>query len=92
MLHTPMPQFRLLAQYGEKLLPRFIMREIGATVNETLKIHCTDPTSKYHCITFSGSDLKTLLHINGTFCFFRTKRPTAYDLKSCDKIFITINP
>ena len=32
----------------DNLLPPFIMRESGATVNDTPKIHCTDPTSNDH--------------------------------------------
>ena len=73
------------------LLPPFIMREIGSTVNDTPKIHCTDITSKDHCITFSNSELKISLHINGTFSLFRTRRPTADELQSCEKIFIIPN-
>ena len=69
------------------LLP-FIMREIGATVNETPKIHCTDPTKKNHCITFFYSELKIPLYTNATFYFFHTRRPTADELKSYEKIFI----
>ena len=67
------------------------MHESGATVNETLNIHCTDLTSKDHCIKFYDSELKTPLHINGTFYFFHTRRLTADELQSCEKIFITPN-
>ena len=73
------------------LFPPFIMRESGSTVNDTPKIHCTDITSKYHCITFANSELKISLHINGTFSLFRTRRPTADELQSCEKIFIIPN-
>ena len=65
------------------------MCESGATVNDTLNIHWTDPTSRYHCIIFSGSKLKIPLHINGTFSFFHTRRTNADELQSCEKIFIT---
>ena len=66
-----------LPNMEDNLLPLFIMRESGATVNDTPEIHCTDPTSNYHFITFSDSELKIPLHINGTFSIFHTMRPTA---------------
>ena len=56
-----------LPNMEDNLLPPFAMCESGATVNDTLKIHCTDTTSKDHCITFSESELKITLHINGKF-------------------------
>ena len=65
------------------------MSESGATVNDTPHIHCTDPNSKDQCITFSNSELKIPFRINGTFSFFRTRRPTADELQSCENIFIT---
>ena len=73
----------------DNLLPPFIMCESGAKVNYTPKIYCTDPTLKYHCIIFANSELNIPLHINGTFSFFRTSRPTSDEIQSCEKIFIT---
>ena len=73
------------------LLPPFIMREIGSTVNDTPKIHCTDITSKDHCITFSKIDMKIPLHINSTFYIFHKMRPTADEIQSCEKILIPSN-
>ena len=73
----------------DNLLPPFIMRESGSSVNKTPKIYCTDPTSKDHYITFADSDLKIPLHINGTFYFFHKRRRTTDELQSCEKIFIT---
>ena len=67
------------------------MRESGATVNDTPKIQYTDLTSKYHFITFSKSELKIPLHINGIFYLFHTRSTTADELQSCEKIFITTN-
>ena len=72
----------------DKLLLPFIMREKEAAVSATMKIHCTDPTSKEHCIKFSNNEIKMPLHINGTFYFFHTRRPTDDDLQSREKIFI----
>ena len=66
-----------LAIMEDNLLLTFIVRESGAIVKDTKKIHSTYTTSKDHCITFSNSELKISLHINGTFSFFCTRRPTA---------------
>lgn len=73
----------------ENLLPPFILRESGATVNDTAKIHCNDPDTDDHCISFQDSELKIPLQLNGTFSFFHTRKPTENELSSCDKIFIT---
>ena len=73
----------------DNLLPLFIMRESGASVNDTPKIHCTDPISNDDCITSSKSELKIPLHINDKFYFFHTRKPTAKELHSCENIFIT---
>ena len=72
--------FLYLPNTEHKLLLPFIMREKGAAVNATTKIHCTDPTSKDHWIKFSDSEMKMPLHINGIFYFFHTRRPTYDDL------------
>ena len=73
----------------DNLLPPLIMHEIGGTVNYTLKMHCTDSTSNDHFVTFSNSELKIPLHINGKFSFFHTRRPTAGELQLCENIFTT---
>ena len=72
----------------DNLLLPFIMRESGTPLNDTTKIHCTDPTSKDHCITFDEIELKIPLHINSKFSFSHTNRPTADEIQSCEKIFI----
>ena len=72
----------------DNLLPTFSMRESGATVNDTPKIHCTDSTSKDHCIKFSGGQLKIPLNIKVTFSFFHTSRRNYDELRSCDKIYV----
>ena len=71
------------------LLPPFIMRESSATVNDVPKIHCVDPTSDDHCITFPDSELRIPLHLNGTFSYFHSRKPTQSELEESDKIFIT---
>ena len=72
----------------DNLLPSFIMRESGATVNDTTNIHFNDPTSKDHCIKFACIELKITLHIN-TFDLFHTRRHTDDEIHSCENILIT---
>ena len=74
---------------NDNLIPPFIMRQGGAIVNEKAKIHCQDPTVDDHCISFSNSELRIPLRLNGTFSFFHTRKPTDDELQSSDKIFIT---
>ena len=71
------------------LVPPFILRESGATVNDTAKIHCKDPTNNDHCITFEDCDLRIPLQLSGTFSYFHTRKPTQDELQTCDKVFIT---
>ena len=40
------------------LVPNFIMRESGATVNYVAKIHFPFPSADDHCISFVSSDLQ----------------------------------
>ena len=71
------------------LIPPFIMRAGGATVNDTAKTHCNDPTVDNHCIIFKNADLKIPLQLSGTFSYFHTRLPTIKELHHCDKVFIT---
>ena len=65
------------------------MRAGGATVNDTAKIHCPDPTVNDHCILFPNADLKIPLQLTGTFSYFHTRLPLIQELHDCDKVFIT---
>ena len=65
------------------------MQESGASVNYVENIHCSYPTVDDHCISFASSDLQIPLNLNITFSYFHSRRPTQYELSSCDKIFIT---
>jgi len=71
------------------LVPPFIMRAGGVIVNDTLKIHCNEPTVDDHCISFINHDLRIPMQLWGTFSYFHSRIPTAEELDGCDKIFIT---
>ena len=40
------------------LIPPFVMRAAGVTLNDTPNIHSKDPTIDDHCITFEDTDLR----------------------------------
>lgn len=71
------------------LIPPFIMREGGLTVNDTAKIHCIEPTVRDHCIIFPSSDLNIPLQLHGIFSYFHSRQPQVKELYDCDKLFIT---
>ena len=37
-----------------KLIPPFLIKAGGVIVNDITKIHCNDPTSSDHCISFKS--------------------------------------
>ncbi len=71
------------------LIPPFIMRAGGVTVNDVPRIHCTNPSDDDHCIIFPESDFRIPLHLDGTFSYFNSRLPIAEELHFADKFFIT---
>jgi len=63
------------------LIPPFIMREAGITVNDIPKIHANDPESKDHSIAFPDTDLRIPLQLWGIFSFFHSRIPTSDEIK-----------
>ena len=58
------------------LIPPFILREAGLTVNDTAMIHLNETSIDDHAIIFPNSDMIIRLHIHGTFSWFSTRMPT----------------
>ena len=71
------------------LIPPFIRREGGVKVNETYKMHRTEPNIEDHCISFKDIDLRIPLKLNGIFSYFNTRMPLPSELYEKDKVFIT---
>ena len=71
------------------LIPPFVMRASGVTLNDTPKIHSKDPTIDDYCITFEDSDLRIPLQLSGVFSYFHTRKPTLSELHECPKLFLT---
>ena len=71
------------------LIPPFVIRAAGVTLNDTPKIHSKDPTIYNHCITFEDSDLRIPLQLSGFFSYFYTIKSTLSELHECPKLFLT---
>ena len=71
------------------LIPPFIMREAGISVNDTPKIHVQDPSCDDHSIYFKDSGLRIPLKLWGIFSYFHSRVPTDQEIAECDKVFIT---
>ena len=71
------------------LIPPFIMREGGVTVNDVPKIHSDDPTEDHHSISFFDSSLRIPLQLSGVFSYFNTRKPEEKELFECKKLFLT---
>eukprot|EP00957_Ditylum_brightwellii_P126737 9659939-Ditylum_brightwellii.AAC.1 len=58
------------------LIPPFMLRKAGITVNEKPKIHKENPTVDDHGITFPISGLRKLMGLWGVFSYFPTSKPS----------------
>ena len=80
-LHIPEMEYNLL--------PPFLIREAGLSVDECPKYQSPSPSIENHSIHIETSDLRIPLKLNGTFSYFDSRIPTIDELRDCDKIFIT---
>ena len=78
------------------LIPPFMLREMGVTVNDVPKIHKEDPTVDDHAITFVEMGFQIPLSLWGIFSYFPTSKPTYDDLLDPNEVYIlspaTCNP
>ena len=58
------------------LLPPFMLREAGITVNEIPKIQVDQPSEEHHSITFPETEFRIPLSLWGVFSYFPTSKPT----------------
>ena len=71
------------------IIPPFIMREGGITVDECPKYQAQAPSVSHHSMHSKESNLRIHFDLNGNFSLFKTRDPSDEELGSCDKIFIT---
>ena len=78
------------------LIPPFMLREMGVTVNDVPKIHKEDPTVDDHSITFEETGFRIPLSLWGILSYFLTSKPTHDDLLNPNEVYIlsraTLNP
>ena len=70
------------------LLPPFMLREVGITINEVPKIHVNSPTEEHHTITFQETNFRIPLSLHGTFSYFPTSKPSIQDLEEPDDVYV----
>ena len=63
------------------LLPPFIVREAGITINECPKSQKVDPTTDDHSMYMPTPDLRIPFNLNHTFSYFKTRTPTTKELE-----------
>jgi hypothetical protein len=66
------------------LIPPFVMREAGAVVNDTAKIHIKKPTTRDHAICFDLVELQIPLCLSGIFSYFPCRTPTLTELTNAE--------
>ncbi len=71
-----------------KLIPPFMMREAGITVNDVPKIQTEDPTESDHVIIFNKTGFWILLSLWGTFSYFPTAKPTKLMLVDPEDVYL----
>lgn len=76
---------------ANNLIPPFVMRENGITVNDIPKIHLNDPSENDHAITFNETGFRIPLNLWGIFSYFPSSKPTVDDHDSIDDVY-TLTP
>ena len=70
------------------LIPPFMLRGMGVTVNDVPKIHKEDPTADDHAITFVETGFRIPLSLWGIFSYFLTSKPTHDNLFNPNEVYI----
>ena len=73
---------------SNNLLPPFMLREAGITINEVHKIHVSSPTEEHHAIMFQETNFQIPLSLHGTFSYFPTSKPSIKDLEEPDDVYV----
>ena len=70
------------------LLPPFMLRGAGITINEVPKTQVTSPTEEHHAITFQETNFWIPLSLNGTFSYFPTSKPSIQELEEPEDVYV----
>ena len=77
----------LVLAMKNNLIPTFITREAGITVNTTPKIHIKEPAIEDHSIYFKDDDLWIPLSLEGVFSYFPTSKPTKQQAEGIGNVY-----
>ena len=72
---------------NNNLIPPFVMREAGVTVNDTPKIQCASPTEEDHSIMFPETGFRIPLALWGVFSYFPTTKPTTDLVNNSEEVY-----
>jgi hypothetical protein len=75
---------------SNNLIPPFILREAGITVNDVPKIQ-KDPTVRDHALIFPETNFIIPLKLWGIFSYVSTSKPSVEDFEDCDDLY-TLTP
>ena len=70
------------------LIPPFMLREMGVTMNDVPKIHKGDPPVDDHMITFVETRFRIPLSLWGIFSYFPSSKPTHDNLLNPNEVYI----
>ena len=70
------------------LIPPFMIREAGITLNDIPKIHVKDPTIDNHAIIFPVDNFSIPLKLYGIFLYFPTFVPTQQQVEESTEVYI----
>ena len=73
---------------NNNLIPPFILREAGITVNDVPKIQVNDPTVEDHALVFKDGELRIPLSLWGMFSYFPSRKPTLEQVRQCEDVYI----
>ena len=76
----------------DNLIPPFILRDAGLTMNDKAKIHCEPGTAteEDHTIQYRSTDLFIPLQLRSIFSYFPTRKPNSDDLD--DGVLVALTP
>ena len=70
------------------LIPPFIIREAGVTINDTPKIHMKEPGVDDHAIIFNTDNFRIHLKLHGIFSYLPTSKPTKSQILDCEDVYL----
>ena len=74
------------------IIPPFILREAGITMNDTAMIHLNEPSIDDHVIICPNSDMRIRLHLHSNFSCFSTIMRTPDEILDPDSRVVVITP